>query len=529
MAADQLFRLIKSLSKNEKVYIKRNSAFHTFKGQKNKYIKLFDALEKMNVYKEEVLLECFADDAFINTLPAARNYLFNVILRNLEAYHHSVRGEIRSCLNQAEILYEKGLKEQCEKIIEKALVLARKYELYDEMYILQTWILNLASLGSRLKTHEAALQAMEEELRHTLDCLTTKTRDDIEFKIIGSRCQFLGQARSTADVVDLENRVSVLEKNKVAEKGPFAVAFMHYQKLTLLYHSLNKPMKELVYRKKKIELLQSNPQMLEVPPYLILYTTELERTFSLELALGYYDQLQESFETLYKQCTQNRTYKKLMQLSLYLLIFRTCMQIGQFEEALKQVNNINDRFNDIDLGDILEIRKKQFLLDCAIIYLVLKNQKAALRCLDELLNTPAGHLNSDLYYFAQILQLLVYFEKGDIELLLYRTRSTYRTLSRNNKLYRVEKLLLDFLRKENEAGWDKKQEKEAFSRLKKSLDDLFKAHPEEKKLLSYFDLPGWVDSKIEKRPLSEILHDRYKRLFESKSGKKLLEYLALGA
>jgi len=347
--------------------------------------------------------------------------------------------------------------------------------------------------------------------------------------MIDGRCHSLGQARSSADVVELENMVVAIEKNKSAPKGTFSVAFMHYHKLTTLFHSLNKPMKELVYRKKKIALFQDQPHMMEVSPYLYLFTNELERTFSLELTLGYYDQLQESFEVLYKQCTQNRSYKKLMQLSLYLLMFRTCMQIGKFEDALLQIPNINSRFEEIDLSDTLEMRKKKFLLDCATSYLVNKNYKAALRCLDELLNAPAFHLNSDLYYFAQILQLLVYFEKGDIELLLYRTRSTYRTLSRNNKLYRVEKLLLDFLRKENEAGWDKKQEKEAFSRLKKSMNDLFKAHPEEKKILSYFDLEGWIDSKIEKRSLSEILRDRYKRLFESTSGKKLLEYLALGA
>jgi len=525
MASDHLFRLIKSLSKNEKVYIRRNATFHTFKGKKNKYIKLFDALEQMDVYEEKALLKYFEKDDFLNTLPTARNYLFNVLLRNLEAYHHNIRSEIRSCLNQAEILLEKGLMDQCGKIIAKAESVAITYELHDELLNLETFKLNLNGPGQRNKKYEETLLSMQDSMNNILKDLQLSSDDQIELKMIAGRCGFLGQARSSAEVLELENWVSIIEKKKNAVSRSFTAAFTHYHKLTMLFHALNKPMKELVYSKKKIELFSKNLQMIEVAPYLYLFPEELERSFTLQLSLGYYDELQEGFETLYKQCTQNRSYKKLMQLSLHHLMFRTCSQIGRFEAALKQSEAIINLFDELDLSETLETRKKRFTLELAIVHLILKNHKSSLRCLDEILGGSASEFNSDLYYFAQILQLLVYFEKGDIELLLYRTRSAYRTLYRNNKLFRIEKLLLDFLRKENEAGWDKKEEKEIFTRLKKNLLNLFKANPEEKKLLNYFDLPAWIDSKIEKRTMAEILEDRYRRLYQSASGKQLIKYI----
>ena len=55
-ATDDLFQLIKALTKNEKGYFKKYSAFHSI-GGKNKYLLLFDAIEKQKEYDAKQFTE----------------------------------------------------------------------------------------------------------------------------------------------------------------------------------------------------------------------------------------------------------------------------------------------------------------------------------------------------------------------------------------------------------------------------------------------------------------------------------------
>jgi hypothetical protein len=524
--SDHLFRLIKSLSKNEKVYIKRNASFHMLRGQKNNYIRLFDALDRMKEYDEPQLIKKFSGEQFVRTLPAARNYLFHVILRNLESYNSSIRSEIRGCLNQVEILVEKGLTDPCLKIIAKAEALALKYNLTEEYYSIWVWKMTLSGRETNTGKHLLETGQLYAGIRENLDELKQAALDEYELKLINHRCSQLGLARNEADILDLENMLADIEKQRKKGDHSFPSSFMHFHKLTTLYQALNKPMKELLFRRKKLELFAANLHMLDIAPYLYLFPSELEKTFQLELSLGYYDQLHENFDRLFKQCRQSKTHRKLLEVYLYQLRFSACLQTGLFDAAWGHSRKAFSALTALDPTPVLDSLHTRLRLDCAILHLFQHNHKAALRSLDELLSSESIQSQTDLYYFAQILQLLVFFEKGDIELLLYKTRSAYRTLYRNKKLYKAEKMLLDFLRKENEAGWDKKTEPEVFALFRTKVNELFRNHPEEKKFLTYFDLPAWVESKIDKNNVSLVLQKKHKRLFESAAGKSLMSHLS---
>jgi hypothetical protein len=521
MASDQLFRLIKSLSSTEKAYIKRYALIHSEKGHESQYIKLFEAIDSMKVYDEKILLRKFSKNP-LNFISVSKNYLFNFILRNLESHSKSVKSEIRSCLNQAEILFEKGLLDPCRKKILKAEALAHKYEMKEEMYALWTW--KISQPWTSLKSEDTkSFLTMFEDIKKTQDALREAVEDEYELKLIQDTCRNLGMARTAKDILLLENKVAELEKKKKKEYPSFSAAFIHYQKLATLYEALHKPMKALVFSKKKMELLNSNLHMTEVLPYSTLFVTELEKIFNLEFSLGFYDQLLDSFETLNELSAKHPGSRKLMQASLLSLKFNACMRTGKFESALKHAQKIKSHYEEMDFSENVEMRRNKLILECAVANLALKNYQAALKCVDELQMGSASDLSSDLYYFSQILQVLVYFEKGDIELLLYRTRAAYRTLYRHNKLHRIEKFLLDFLKKENSDGWDKKAETQVFTVLKANLEQLFKTYPEEKKLLQYFDLMAWVESKVAKCNMADIIEARHAKLFASSGGKQLLK------
>ena len=83
MSANHLHQLIKSLSAPEKGYIKKHAMLHVIGGQ-NKYIKIFDAIDKQKVYDEKEIIRKFKGEPTLNNFAVAKNYLFKFILKSLE-------------------------------------------------------------------------------------------------------------------------------------------------------------------------------------------------------------------------------------------------------------------------------------------------------------------------------------------------------------------------------------------------------------------------------------------------------------
>ena len=62
-----LHSLIKSLTKQEKRYFKLFAQRHT-SGKENQYLKLFDAIDAQEVYKEDAIKKKFSKEKFVKQL-----------------------------------------------------------------------------------------------------------------------------------------------------------------------------------------------------------------------------------------------------------------------------------------------------------------------------------------------------------------------------------------------------------------------------------------------------------------------------
>ena len=124
-STDILFQLIKSLEKGEKrnfkLYVKRNSG-----SEDMKIVKLFDALDKMEVYDETVLLnrhKGFKKQQLSNS----KAHLYKQILSSLRLIEDGANIDIRlhEQLDFARILYNKGLYLQSLKVLDRLKEVAR--------------------------------------------------------------------------------------------------------------------------------------------------------------------------------------------------------------------------------------------------------------------------------------------------------------------------------------------------------------------------------------------------------------------
>ena len=129
--SQDLFRLIKSLSKSEKRYFKLFYGSQAGKEGKN-YKQLFYAIARQKEYDEPRLRQEIKE---IKKFSITKHRLYHSLLRCLRLYHSrsSASSRLYEMLHNIEILFDKGLLPECARMVKQA---QRVASLYDKDLIL---------------------------------------------------------------------------------------------------------------------------------------------------------------------------------------------------------------------------------------------------------------------------------------------------------------------------------------------------------------------------------------------------------
>ncbi|MCK5788816.1 MAG: hypothetical protein KAH32_07445, partial [Chlamydiia bacterium] len=122
---DSTFQLIKTLTKAEKRNF-RLYAQHRQTSGDLKFVQLFDAMDKLKGYEEELILKK-VPSITKGQLSNQKAHLYKVLLsslRNLNKNNSDI--QVRENIDYARLLYNKGLYLQSLKILDKTKVLAKK-------------------------------------------------------------------------------------------------------------------------------------------------------------------------------------------------------------------------------------------------------------------------------------------------------------------------------------------------------------------------------------------------------------------
>jgi len=117
-----LFNVIKSMTMNEKRYFKVFCNRHKL-GNQNKYVLIFTILQNFSKFDEnELVLILEKNNYSSNFISSDMNYLKKILLKSLNEFHtektHSLK--IKQQLLSIEILFYKGLYQECLELIHKA-------------------------------------------------------------------------------------------------------------------------------------------------------------------------------------------------------------------------------------------------------------------------------------------------------------------------------------------------------------------------------------------------------------------------
>src|SRR6185369_3664972 len=96
----------------------------------------------------------------------------------------------------------------------------------------------------------------------------------------------------------------------------------------------------------------------------------------------------------------------------------------------------------------------------------------------------------DIQAMARIFNLILHYELGNTDLMEYIIKSTYRFLLKSQRLYKVESMVLNYLRK-NAFLTTEKEILESFRKLHRELLPLAQDRFE-KKAFEEFDILSWL-------------------------------------
>ena len=212
---DHLFELIQSLDKSEMRYFK---IYFTNEAKEQKYLKLYDAIEKAKEYDEKKIKLQLKDAYIQKHFAETKYYLYQLILKVLKHYRteNSVDNLLLEKIQNIEVLIQKALWEQAISELQKAKKMAYDYERFEFLILLFSYQ-NKIIVSTRLHgyTADALEKLWLEKSSAYQNFLDTQTARHKVMQLLQSKIQINNKKQQSNDpglVVECLNGYRLKEK-----------------------------------------------------------------------------------------------------------------------------------------------------------------------------------------------------------------------------------------------------------------------------------------------------------------------------
>lgn len=491
--SDDLFVLIKSLSKQEKRHFKIMSARHVI-GTKNNYLELFDAIDAQKKYNEQALRKKFEKHAFVKQMFVIKNYLYELILKSLNVYHHEMNSEaqIRSLVQSFDVLFDKGLHELCDKLIRRA----EKIAIQSENFPLLVEVLHKKH---QLKKSHSEYYLDENEIDELIalkKCTTEKLANLVQYEELHDKLQ--NRIHKNGWYVRTEEQLSH-EYSSIVSTNIFSQEALALSDRSRRYYYINNSLFSYLkgdaassysYSRKLVNMFESAPEI--TTGDMAEYIAGLSNLVFTSMRMGNYYEARVNIEKLKNIETSSEmlAIKLFRAASLPELIM--CNYSSQPENGLKIAMEAESKLSQYG-KHMAKQDVYYFLYNISCLNFKAGKFKEAAKYLYKITNDPEAQLMSDVQANSRILNLIVKFELEEVDLLPHIIRSTYRFLLKQNRYHRFENVILSFIRK-LPSSTDQSLIHE-FKSLKSELEAI-SSDVHEKNAIDFFGIIPWLDNRL---------------------------------
>lgn len=506
---DHVHRLIRSMTRPEKRYFKVYTSRHLLGGQSNHH-RLFDAIAAMEEYDEELLHRKFAGQAFMHRFSITKRRLYEAILQSLDAFHaeSSVDARLRRSLHQVELLYERALYADAEKMLRSVRALAREHDKQPALLEVAEWQRKVMERSNYSGVGMAEL----EELARTTAGIQAEWNETDALWHLKSRCFLLlyrnGQVR---DDTALEEVKALLGHPLLAEGAVLRTAkarFLHHHVRSALAFALNDLPECERHLAASAALLEQEQAHFKDEPNLLLGV--MSNQVTVRMRLGRYTEAMEGLRE-FRRLPLMMPEAPSPDLGMKLFIMGSSLELmvlcrmGDFGKALEKLPALEEGM--ALYGERLSvIRRAGLWFQAAYACFGAGQADKALRWCHRLLNENGIDEHAEVHAMGRMLNLMVLVELNKRDLLPYALRNTERFLRSRDRTFRFESALLAYVH-EHLRALRPAEQGQARARLRDELELLAK-DPFEATVFDHFDPLAWAESKVSGLPFAEVVRAR---------------------
>lgn len=487
--SNDIFILIKSLSRTEKRYFKItvNRHLDTANKNENNYSKLFDAIETQDRYCEEELREKFKHEGFIKHFAITKHFLYEAIIKSLNQMYSkkSIQSQLQFLLGQVELLFGKALYKQCLKALNKVQKLAEEHEQSLFAYQALVWKKKLLPYVGRTWDIEAFF---EEDRR-----ITERLNNETLFSRLLMRAELLydkvlkNRVLTELDSKELER---IKQHPLLAANGEIKtfLSKLYFFQIKNLCAKIEKNSTEALEVLEKIMNLWENApkkRLVFIEWYqnttveYVLYQLDKNKTISIDF---YINQLNDILSL-----SNSEDYKRIFITNL--LQFISALHKNDLAVCEELIDAINDDLTKYK--DTLPISWKAILeYHVGLFYFVNDAHLSAISLLKTAKKVPNTSAYSYIHNTISSISLISQYELGDKKKLRSRWRVVARRLASKNKANYWQNIIVETIKKL--LVMHTPQEKhEVFKDLQIQLDVAENWHPLHQRIIN-----SWVDKNL---------------------------------
>ncbi len=506
--SDTLFQLVHSLEKSEKrhfkLYIKRNSSKEDLK-----IVQLFDALDKMSEYDDKLVLKKLPGTEKPQ-LSNLKTHLYKQLLASLRLLKRAdnLDLELNEQLDYARILYYKGLYLQSLKILDKVKEAAH-------LYHQDTILIQVISLEKKIETLHITRSLQEKADNLAIEANEVHERRKLINQLSNLALRLYswyvknGHARNEKD----EENVKAFFRENIPQNALEHAGF--YERLYLYqsycWYAFIRQDFLMYYRytQKWVDLFSAEPAMIDVETG--HYIKGLHNLLNAHFDLRNYVQMEITLKK-FEKFARSKIVQHHDNFKVQAFVYEYSAKVNQhlmqgtFKEGLALVPEIESKLNEYALF-LDKHRILVFNYKIATLYFGSGDYNTSIDYLQRIINDHAD-MRNDLQCYARLLHLLAHFELGNSSLMEPLTKSVYRFMAKMENLTVIEEEMFKFLRTSFHVSRHKmRQELEIFLQDIKHLEK----NRFETRAFAYLDIISWVEGKVYQKPMSEIIHTKYKQ------------------
>jgi hypothetical protein len=495
--SEDLFEIIKSMTKSEKRYFKIYSNLQSGNRKENmNYLKLFNEIEKQtetgNNYDEKKLKEKFKNDKFIKQLTFTKNYLYNQIFKSLFNFYSDSSSDYELSLNffKTKYLYRKGLFEQYFKSYKVLRDTALKYEKYGSYIDILKFERIIVKMKDYLKHKQVNYYEEEKQAIKKIENLTAYSKLTKEISTL-YRSERYSKNESTSEKIDKFKHHYLLSNESAALTNQAKEYF--YFLNGFLAKIENNPKLNSGFNRKRLSLVENNSDAFK-DSVLNIKQACLENIIINAIHQKDFKTYKEAFDKLNSLKSNEREAERNFKATLKYIEF-----LNNRNELDKNqlLNTIDDMHNLITSDSKIFDRdfELEFYYKSLVTLIELNEFDKALKFCNIILNHELNELRRDILAKTRILNLLVHFELQNYELLKYLIKNTKYHLNKSSSIDTSCKLFMQFLTRFISKK-DNNSRKKVLYKFKSDFELLYKT-TKDANMPENFNYLTWISKKAE--------------------------------